>query len=186
MLQPESATRWLLNERRLLVSQLLALLFREVESLACYAVAVPTISQIARLTTSAVLLLVTVMSAPAFAAGIKDVILSPDKLPSGCKTIDGQYPVDIQISILYDYKVYKDLLPELADKLAQSFECDGEKASLFFFQYKSSGDRTKSEHFIRPLLWGGDKPSREHPELIKEYDNILVIVSARKTAEKLG
>ena len=131
-----------------------------------------------------VLVLVTMA---ATAATIKDLTLVPGKLPAGCQAADGKYPVDIQTAMLYDdYQIYKSLMPDLADKGYQSFECDHDKATLFFFHYKSPEDRAKAEKGIRPLLWGEPNPSREHPELIKSYDNVLVVISTRKSGEKLA
>jgi hypothetical protein len=113
-------------------------------------------------------------------------LLKGAEIPKECKDIGGEYPADIQTSILYKrYDIYKGTLPPLTAKTAQSFECRGQKGTIFYFEFAGSGDRKQAEQFIRPLLWGEDHPTVEHPEGIEGGDNVLVVISFGRTPDAL-
>ena len=113
-------------------------------------------------------------------------ILTPAETPKGCSAIDGKYPTDIQTAILYDrYDVYKETLPPLSGKGAQSFLCGRDKGTVYYFEYSSSADRERAGNFVRGLLWGGDHPSADHPEQIENAQNLLLILSFKKVPDTL-
>jgi hypothetical protein len=67
--------------------------------------------------------------------------LTPEQVPTGCKTVDGYFPVDIQTAILWDKTdLYKSLIPLPIAKNAQSFACQGDKGTVYSFQF---GDEAK-------------------------------------------
>jgi hypothetical protein len=112
-------------------------------------------------------------------------LLSAD-LPSGCKEVDGSYPVDIQTEILYDWPpMYQKMLPPLKGKRVQSFECAGVKGSIYYFFFADDTSRQRVTNFVKPLLWGEDRPTKAHPELILGANTTLVVVSFANAPEQL-
>jgi len=111
--------------------------------------------------------------------------LKQDQIPQDCKEITGSYPIDMQTAILWARTdLYKEEMPVVA-KNAQSFNCHGEKGMVYQFQFASDAQRSNSERFIKPLLWGEPKPSEEHPELVLENGNVLTVISFRKSPPSL-
>ena len=43
----------------------------------------------------------------------------------------------------------------------------------------------EAERGIRPLLWGEDHPTPEHPEKIEHVENVLIVVSFEKVPDLL-
>jgi hypothetical protein len=135
------------------------------------------------------LVVLTVVLGPALRAqaiGSSVLRLSPERIPTNCKIIDGYFPVDIQTAILWDKTdLYKSLIPPPVAKSAQSFACDGDKGTVYSFQFGDEAKRKTAAAFIKPLLWGESGPTTEHPELVLEAVEILRIVSFRKTPKLL-
>jgi hypothetical protein len=113
-------------------------------------------------------------------------MLKPSEIPKECKAIDGKYPSDLQTKILYErYDIYKGTLPPLIEKQAQSFQCGLQKGTIFYFEYSSAVERQKAENFVRPLLWGEDHPTADHPEQIEHAENLLLVISFGKVPPSL-
>jgi hypothetical protein len=118
--------------------------------------------------------------------GTSSVQLLSADLPSSCKEVDGSYPVDVQTEILFDWPpMYQKMLPPLKGKRVQSFECAGVKGSIYYFFFADDASRQRVTHFVKPLLWGEDRPTKAHPELILEADATLAVVSFAKAPEQL-
>lgn len=99
--------------------------------------------------------------------------LKQDRVPNDCKEIKGNYPIDMQTTILWARTdLYKDEMPVLA-KNAQSFNCHGEKGTVYQFQFATDAQRTSSAHFVKVLLWGEPEPNEEHPELVPENGSVF-------------
>lgn len=112
--------------------------------------------------------------------------LKPEQIPTECKTVDGNFPVDIQSAILWQKTdLYKGIMPTPVAKNAQSFVCQGNKGTIFLFQFASEADRKTAASFIKPLLWGESGPTADHPELALEVGDVLTIVSFRKAPKQL-
>lgn len=112
--------------------------------------------------------------------------LKPDQIPAECKVIEGNFPVDIQIAILWkNPELYKSVIPVPVAKSAQSFACQGEKGTVYFFQFAGEADRKSAATFIKPLLWGEPGPTPGHPELVFEAGDVLTVVSFRKAPKAL-
>jgi hypothetical protein len=112
--------------------------------------------------------------------------LRPEQVPTDCKTVDGYFPVDIQTAILWDKTdLYKSLIPLPIAKNAQSFDCRGDKGTVYSFQYGDEARRKTATAFIKPLLWGEPGPTAEHPELVLEAGDVLRVVSFRKIPKAL-
>jgi len=114
---------------------------------------------------------------------LDDLKLSPDDLPGDCTSIDGVFPVDIQTRILYPQpRGAIPFLPPVIQKAAQSFDCGGEKGTLYFFEFSDAKTRQDAEDdMIRPTLWGEDmKPTPMHPEQVVHFQNFVIIISFRR------
>ena len=112
--------------------------------------------------------------------------LRPEQVPTDCKTVDGYFPVDIQTAILWEKTdLYKSLIPLPIAKNAQSFACQGDKGTVYSFQFGDEAKRKTAAAFIKPLLWGESGPTAEHPELVLEAGDVLRVVSFRKTPKAL-
>jgi len=112
-------------------------------------------------------------------------MIQPEELAPACKPVDGMFPTDLQTRILYDYQAYKGFLPPTEDKQYQSFDCEGQKGTVFYFVYADEQARKRVSAFVQPLLWGESGPSERHPELILEGGTSIVVVSFRKAPASL-
>ena len=113
-------------------------------------------------------------------------ILKGPEIPSECRAIDGAYPMDIQTQILYErFEIYKQILPPLAGKQAQSLRCGQQDGTIYYFEFADAAGRERAESFIRNLLWGADRPSPEHPEQIEHGESLLAVVSFEKAPAAL-
>lgn len=113
-------------------------------------------------------------------------MLQGSEIPKNCKIIDGKYATDLQTQILFErYDLYKSLLPPLSGRQAQSFKCGKQQGTIYYFEYSSQADRMEAETGIRPLLWGEDHPTPEHPEKIEHVENVLIVVSFEKVPDLL-
>jgi hypothetical protein len=134
-----------------------------------------------------VLLSVAIAAPGARAAGEGNasVVLNRDELPAECKVVDGVFATDLQTEILYDYGAYERLLPTPRRKEHQSFDCGGQRGTLFWFAYASEEERRKVAAFARGVLWGEDHPTPMHPELVLDGGPLLVVVSFRQAPAAL-
>jgi Tfp pilus assembly protein PilF len=134
-----------------------------------------------------VLLSITIPAPGARAAGEGNasVVLNRDEVPVECKVVDGIFATDLQTQILYDYSAYEGLLPVPRRKEHQSFECGGQRGTLFWFAYPSEEERRKVAAFARGVLWGEDHPTPMHPELVLDGGPLLVVVSFRQAPAAL-
>jgi len=112
-------------------------------------------------------------------------MIQAGELAPACKLADGMFPTDLQTRILYDYQAYKGFLPPTEDKQYQSFDCEGQKGTIFYFVYADEQARKRVSAFVRPLLWGESGPSELHPELILEGGTSVIVVSFRKAPAPL-
>jgi hypothetical protein len=133
-----------------------------------------------------VLVLLLSPAAKPQAAAPNPLSLRPEQIPADCKAVDGDFPVDIQTAILWEKTdVYKGLIPVPIAKAAQSFSCQGDKGTVYVFQFENEGKRKRAAVFIKPLLWGETGPTAEHPELVLEIGSVLSVVSFRKVPREL-
>jgi len=112
--------------------------------------------------------------------------LKPEQIPADCKAVVGYFPIDIQTAILWQkIDLYKSVMPLPVGKTAQSFTCQGNKGTVYFFQFGNEAERKTAAAFIKPLLWGESGPTPDHPELVLEVGDIVSVVSFRKTPKLL-
>jgi hypothetical protein len=81
--------------------------------------------------------------------------LRPDQVPTDCSMVDGSFPVDIQTAILWEKPdLYQTVIPPPIAKNAQSFAGQGDKGTVYSFQFSDAPKRKTAAAFIKPLLWG--------------------------------
>jgi hypothetical protein len=111
--------------------------------------------------------------------------LKPEQIPPDCRSVKGDFPVDLQTAILWKRTdLYKEDVLIVA-KNAQSFDCHGEKGTVYLFQFGSEAERKSAGMFVMPLLWGEQHPTEEHPELVLESGDVLTVISFRKAPKSL-
>ena len=82
----------------------------------------------------------------------------------------------IQSKLLYDDpSMYSFIIGNLKEKGFQTFAFEGQTGSILYFIFDKETNASKG--FIEGLLWGGSKPTKEHPEEIITYGNVLIIIS---------
>jgi hypothetical protein len=89
----------------------------------------------------------------------------------------------IQLNILYEYKTYKGIIPDLKNKETVNLLCPDDKGSIFYFEYQNAKDAASSLNFIQPLLWGGSSSSAMHPQRIYKFNNLIIVVSSSKKSQ---
>jgi hypothetical protein len=57
--------------------------------------------------------------------------------------------------------MYEMLIGKLNTKKIQNFDNKRDKGSIMYFKFE---DGFIGQRFLDGLLWGGDKPTKEHPE----------------------
>jgi hypothetical protein len=107
--------------------------------------------------------------------------LVDDEIPKEYKTTEEILSKAVQPKIFYDNPgLYENILGTVKSKDYQSFQSKDDEGTVFFFEYESKVD---GEGFLEGLLWGGSKPTKEHPEEYLIKDNILIIWSFVKKSE---
>ena len=86
--------------------------------------------------------------------------------------------ISIQACTFYNNpEIYGMLIGKLKSKKIQNFDNKKDKGSIMYFEFE---DGFKGDRFLGGLLWGGDKPSKEHPEEYYAKGNFLIIWSFKK------
>ena len=82
----------------------------------------------------------------------------------------------IQSKLFYENpEMYSFILGKTIDKRFQTFEYDGKKGSILYFEFDKVAENGKG--FIEGLLWSGKKPNKAHPEQIITNGKIMIILS---------
>lgn len=86
--------------------------------------------------------------------------------------------ISIQACTFYDNPgMYGMLIGKLKSKRIQNFDSKKDKGSIMYFEFETE---FKEEGFLGGLLWGGNKPTKEHPEEYYTKGNFLIIWSFKK------
>lgn len=117
----------------------------------------------------------------AFSQNLDTLKLSIEELPAGYKVSEEEWYKSIQAATFYkQVGIYKAFLGEVKNKTHQSYESKADKGTVYYFEFK---DKFEGQSFLDGLLWGGKKPSKEHPEEYLVKDNILIIWSFAQKSE---
>ncbi|HXU26846.1 MAG TPA: hypothetical protein VN698_06405 [Bacteroidia bacterium] len=124
--------------------------------------------------------LLLLFSVGLFAQNLDSLKLTGAQIPEGYTLTKTNNCISIQACTFYeDPGMYGMLIGKLKNKTIQNFDSKKDKGSIMYFEFQ---DGFKGEGFLGPLLWGGDKPTKEHPEQYFAKGNFLIIWSFVKTS----
>ena len=102
--------------------------------------------------------------------------IKPESIPQEHAVLAELKCQAIQSRLLYnDPSMYSFILGNLKEKGFQTITFEGQTGSILYFIFDKETNTSKG--FIEGLLWGGNKPTKEHPEEIISYGNVLIILS---------
>ena len=109
---------------------------------------------------------------------IDSLELLDKEIPEGYSLTKENNCISIQACTFYDNpEMYETLIGKLKSKQIQNFDSKKDKGSIMYFEFENG---FKGEGFLGGLLWGGDKPTKEHPEEYFAKGNFLIIWSFKK------
>ena len=112
------------------------------------------------------------------AQSIDSLKLLDKEIPEGYVLTKSNNCISIQACTFYDKpEMYGALIGKIKSKQIQNFDSKKDKGSIMYFEFE---DGFKGEGFLGGLLWGGDKPTSEHPEEYFAKNNFLIIWSFKK------
>ncbi len=103
---------------------------------------------------------------------LESVLIHPSDLPTSCQPVAGFFPLNEKIDRFYQYKAYASALAPVVDRHAQSFDCSGQKGTLYFFAYARADQAESAERFAKPVL----SQSSASP-LFREWQKGFVVIS---------
>jgi hypothetical protein len=107
--------------------------------------------------------------------------LTSEEVPAKYKQTDQMLYKSIQAGLFYKQTdLYESFIGKLKSKEFQSFESKEDYGATYYFEFERNFEQ---QGFLEGLLWGGKKPSKEHPEEYFVKDNILIIWSFATKSE---
>jgi hypothetical protein len=101
--------------------------------------------------------------------------LTENEIPTEYKPTNESQCISIQACTFYESPdMYEAIIGKLKSKDIQNFENKKDSGSIMYFEFEK---KFEMESFLKGLLWGGNKATREHPEQIFVKDKILIIYS---------
>ena len=108
--------------------------------------------------------------------GIDFFEVKQNEISSEYKTYKKVKTQALQSKLLYESpEMYSYILGELKEKRFQTFKYKGKKGSILYFEFDKEIKKRKG--FIEGLLWGGNNPSKAHPEKVITRGKIMIILS---------
>ena len=109
---------------------------------------------------------------------IDSLKLTDKEIPENYSLTKNNNCISIQACTFYDDPgMYGMLIGKLKNKKIQNFDNKKDKGCIMYFEFE---DGFKGDGFLGGLLWGGDKPTTEHPEEYYAKGNFLIIWSFKK------
>ena len=109
---------------------------------------------------------------------IDSLQLTDKEIPENYSLTKDNNCISIQACTFYeDPGMYGMLIGKLKAKKIQNFDNKKDKGCIMYFEFE---DGFKGDGFLGGLLWGGDKPTKEHPEEYYAKGNFLIIWSFKK------
>jgi hypothetical protein len=109
---------------------------------------------------------------------IDSLQLNDKKIPENYSLTKNKNCISIQACIFYDKpEMYEMLIGKVKTKRIQNFNNKKDKGSIMYFEFEED---FKGEGFLGGLLWGGDEPTKEHPEEYYVSGKFLIIWSFKK------
>ncbi len=113
-----------------------------------------------------------------FGQNIDSLQLTEKEIPENYTINNENNCISIQARILYDNTtIYEVLIGKIKQKKIQSFDSKKETGSIIYFEFENE---FTASVFLEGLLWGGSKPTKEHPEEYFNKGNYLIIWSFKK------
>jgi len=127
------------------------------------------------LTTLSIVFFLTIQSK---GQGIDSLKLLDKEIPEGYSLTNNKNCISIQACTLYENpEIYGALLGHIKNKQVQNFDSKKDNGSIMYFEFE---DGFKGDGFLGGLLWGGNKPTKEHPEEYFAKGNYLIVWSFKK------
>ena len=109
---------------------------------------------------------------------IDSLQLTEKQIPENYMLTKESNCISIQACTFYNNPgIYEMLIGKLKTKRVQNFDNKKDKGSIMYFEFE---DEFKGEGFLGGLLWGGNKPTKEHPEEYYAKGKFLIIWSFKK------
>ncbi len=109
---------------------------------------------------------------------IDSLLLTNNEIPEKYSLTKDNNCISIQACTLYENpEIYGALIGKFKTKRIQNFDNKKDKGCVMYFEFENG---FKGDGFLGPLLWGGDKPSKEHPEEYYAKGKFLIIWSFKK------
>jgi hypothetical protein len=123
----------------------------------------------------AILFLTTLTFYSASAQELDDLKLTGAEVPEGYTSTDKMLYKSIQARSFYEQTdLYESFIGKVRKKEFQSFKGADDQGTIFYYEFETD---FKQEGFLEGLLWGGNKPTKAHPEEYFVKGNILIIWS---------
>jgi len=117
----------------------------------------------------------------AFGQGIEKLKLIHTEVPEWYKPTNEMLNQSLQAKTFYEKTdSYKNLIGKIKKKEFQSYVSKEDKGTIYYFEFE---ENFKQQPFLEGLIWGGKKPTKEHPEEYFVKDKILVIWSFSENSE---
>ena len=109
---------------------------------------------------------------------IDSLQLTEKEIPESYSLTKNNNCISIQACTFYDDPgIYGMLIGKLKAKRIQNFDAKKDNGCIMYFEFE---DEFKGDGFLGGLLWGGNKPTKEHPEEYYSKGNFLIIWSFKK------
>lgn len=112
--------------------------------------------------------------------------LADTEIPNGYQLTDDSKCISIQACTFFKNPgMYSALIGKIKSKDIQNFEHKNDSGSIMYFEFENDFEQ---QGFLEGLLWGGKKPTKEHPEEFFTYKNTLIIwsFSANSALKKIS
>jgi hypothetical protein len=106
---------------------------------------------------------------------LEKIKLAENEIPAEYKLTNEPQCISIQACTFYKRPdMYESFIGKLKSKDIQNFENKKDSGSIMYFEFE---EKFEMESFLKGLLWGGNKATKEHPEQIYVKDKIVIIYS---------
>ncbi len=112
---------------------------------------------------------------------IEDLKITVDELPDDYSFTENSNGISVQTSMFYDNpELYQSIIGKVIRKDIQNIENKKEKGSIMYFEFENE---YKKNGFLEGLLWGGKKPTKDHPETFISKGKYLIIISFKDNSQ---
>ena len=125
--------------------------------------------------------LLAIISCLTYGHGLEKLKLTEAEVPDKYKPTDKMLYKSIQAGTFYEQTdLYESFIGKIKNKAYQSYKSKNDKGTIYYYEFEANFE---GKGFLEGLLWGGDKPTKAHPEEYFVKDNILVIWSFAEKSE---